>query len=316
MIRDDESIRWRLALLAGGDSPEREVSLASGLRATAALRSAGHAVESFDPAKVSIEAIAWHEFDACFIALHGGEGEDGRLQRRLERLAVAYTGSGPEASRRAMDKAEAKRRFRGSGVPTPDWAEFDARGSSQHAACNVGQLGYPLVVKPNSQGSSLGVAVVRSAAELTEAVAVALRYDDRVLLERYVAGRELTVALLGRTVFPVLEIIPPAETFDYHAKYHSSETQVRFVADLPRTVLDDVHREAFTAAAALGTRGLVRVDVMLDRTGQPWVLEVNTVPGLTDHSLAPRAAEQAGYPPAELCEAMVRDCLTSVEVGR
>jgi len=318
MIRDNEATRWRLALLAGGDSPEREVSLASGHQVALALRSVGHSVTTFDPAKIPIESIAWHDFDACFIALHGGEGEDGRVQRRLERLAVAYTGSGPDASRRAMDKTAAKGAFRHCGIPTPDWVELHGGAPWLHINhdSHIERFGFPFVVKPNSGGSSLGVAVVHSAAELQEAIATASRYDDRLLVERYVAGRELTVALLGRTPLPVLEIIPPAETFDYHAKYHSEATEVRFATDLSPTVLDAVNRAALGAVSSLGARGLARVDVMLDGAGRPWVLEVNTVPGLTDHSLAPRAAEKAGFSLAELCEMMIRDCLSSIEVGR
>jgi D-alanine-D-alanine ligase len=301
--------RLRVALLAGGDSPERQVSLASGRQVAAALAERGHAVDAFDPAEVEIADICWGRYDVCLIALHGGAGEDGRVQAALESLVVPYTGSGPEASRLAMSKSAAKRRFRQRGVPTLPAATFQAADASSVAARRVAALGYPLVVKPDGQGSSLGIGVAADERELAERLADARRYDSLALIEPWVDGREFTVAVLGRRALPLLEIVPPGGWFDFQAKYASDATEYRFETGLSGAVTGQLQAIAVDAAAALETSGLVRVDLMLDREGRPWVLEVNTVPGLTSHSLAPKAAARAGFDLAALGEWMLADGL-------
>ena len=303
--------KLRIAVLAGGDSAERAISLNSGICVATALESAGHAVELLDPADIDLASVAWCQFDACFIALHGGAGEDGRIQRRLELLTVPYTGSGPNACRLAMSKSAAKERFLQAGVPTPPYVLFHATEPTQLVGVKLAPLSYPLVVKPDSQGSSLGLVRVDEASQLGAALSESRRYDPFVVAEPCIRGREFTVALLGRRPLPLLEIIAPGGLFDYEAKYASVTTQYRFDTGLPEEKIAELQSVAVAAAACLNTSGLVRVDLMLDMQGRPWVLEVNTVPGLTSHSLAPKAAAEAGLDFAELCNWMIQDCLST-----
>lgn len=299
----------RVALLAGGDSAEREISLASGREVAAALDSRGHAVDSFDPAETPLRDIYWGRYDVCFVALHGGAGEDGRVQAELEDLVVPYTGSGPKASRRAMSKLAAKRQFERHGVPTPPAVAFKTTDLFHDVSRRVSPLGYPLVVKPDSQGSSLGVGMAADESQLAARAIDASRYDSLLLAERWIEGREFTVAVLGRRALPLLEISAPGGWFDYDAKYVSDAAEFRFETGLPAAKVDELQSLAVNAAAALETAGLSRVDLRVDSSGQPWVLEVNTVPGLTSHSLAPKAAARAGLDFAALCEWMLADGL-------
>jgi len=299
----------RVALLAGGDSAEREISLLSGRQVTAALRAAGHTVETLDPAAADLAATDWRRFDVCFLALHGGSGEDGRVQQWLADRGVPYTGSGPAASRAAMSKSAAKTLFCAADVRTPPsllvGPSDDPEGLAQAAA----EIGFPLVVKPDGQGSSFGLGVAAGADELPARVAEARRYDPVVLVERFIAGREMTVAVLGRQPLPALEIVGHGAVFDYQSKYDSPAIECRPLGDLPPMTNEELQRTAVGAAAALGTAGLVRVDLILDPTGAAWVLEVNTLPGMTDHSLAPQAAALAGMDLPALCDWMLCDAL-------
>jgi D-alanine-D-alanine ligase len=302
----------RVAVLMGGESAERMVSLASGQAVMAALAAAGHVVEPLDPASADLAMIDWYRFDVGFIALHGGAGEDGRVQSLLDSLGVCYTGSGSAASRLAMSKSAAKDRFAATGVPT---VPHVVQRSSFHFPASNGinpvlrRLPLPVVVKPDRQGSSLGVGYAATAAELAERIAVAQEFDSAVIVEPWIDGREFTVAVLGRDALPLLEILSPRGLFDYEAKYESSLTEYRFDHGLPQRCAEAIRDVAVAAAEALGTSGLVRVDLMLDREGRPWVLEVNTVPGMTEHSLAPKAADQAGLSMAALCDWMLRDAM-------
>jgi D-alanine-D-alanine ligase len=263
----------------------------------------------FDPAAIDLTQIPWSRFDACFIALHGGAGEDGRVQKQLESLGVAYTGSGPAASRLAMSKSASKERFLQAGVPTFPYVLFHAADPLDQLVPKLAGLGYPLVIKPDGQGSSLGVGFAQSTDELAERIAESRRYDSFVLAEPWIDGREFTVAIVGRRALPLLEIGTPRGFFDYHAKYESGDTEYRFDTGLSAGTRGEILTAAVGAAAALNTAGLVRVDVMLDRELRPWVLEVNTIPGMTDHSLAPKAAAHEGLSLAALCDSLVRDCL-------
>ncbi len=306
---------WSVAVLAGGESHERAVSLASGAQVAPALESAGHRVELFDPAEIDLVDIPWHRFDVCFLALHGGAGEDGRVQQQLERLRIPYTGSGPLASHLAMSKSASKERFFLSRVPTLAYLLFHVTDPIEDVAEGVSHLGYPLVIKPDSQGSSLGVGFAESTAELARRVTESSRYDSYLLAERWIDGREFTVTILGRDPLPILEIATPRGLFDYEAKYNCGTTEFRFDTGLDFGVTSRVEDAALGAAAALNTSGLVRVDVMLDRQSQPWVLEVNTIPGLTATSMAPKAAARAGLSLAHLCEWMIEDAIkTHAEV--
>ncbi|HUY32215.1 MAG TPA: D-alanine--D-alanine ligase [Pirellulales bacterium] len=299
----------RVAVLAGGDSAEREISLASGRRVLDALSQRGHDVEWFDPARRDLARIPWGHFDLAFIALHGGAGEDGRVQARLEAWGVPFTGSGSLAASRAMSKTAAKARLRAAGVPTLPCVRFEADDPLADIVVRVAEMGYPAVVKPDAQGSSLGVGFAGDAGELAARLAAARRYGALTLAEPWIDGREFTVAMLGHEPLPILEIVTPRGLFDFEAKYRSTATEYRFDTGLPPEIADRVRSAASAAVAALGTEGLARVDLMLSRAGDPWVLEVNTVPGMTDHSLAPLAAERAGLAFSEVCDWMLQDAL-------
>ncbi len=304
----------RVAVLAGGDSPERAVSLASGRAVAAALASAGHETTCIDSAGLDLADLDWDCFEVCFIALHGGAGEDGRVQARLEKLGVAYTGSGPTASRLAMSKSASKERFLQAGVPTPPYLLLHGADVAAHAG-GCRELGYPLVIKPDSQGSSLGVGIARREEDLAARLTAALALDPFVVAERWVGPREFTVTILGRRPLPLLEIVKSDSIFSYDAKYSSSETQLRFDAGLAPDCEAAIYIAAVAAVESLGTTGLARVDLMLDERQQPWVLEINTIPGLTERSLAPRAAARAGIDMPALCDRMVRECLTREAVA-
>jgi D-alanine-D-alanine ligase len=315
MVWKSNHSTYMVAVLAGGDSAERAVSLASGAQVCRALEAAQHTTEMFDPAVTDLAQIPWTRFDACFIALHGGAGEDGRVQQQLESLGVAYTGSGPAASRLAMSKSASKERFLQAGVPTLPYLLFHAADPLEQIAPKLAALRYPLVIKPDGQGSSLGVGFAHSVEELPERIAESRQYDPFVLAEPWIDGREFTVAILGRRPLPLLEIGTPRGFFDYHAKYESGTTEYRFDTGLSAGTTAEILTAAVGAATSLDTAGLVRVDVMLDRDRRPWVLEVNTIPGLTDHSLAPKAAAHENLDLPALCDWMVRDCLRA-EVSR
>jgi D-alanine-D-alanine ligase len=345
----------KVVVLAGGESAERTVSMASGQAVNDALAAVGHEIRLFDLANTAPEEIAWADFDACFIALHGGAGEDGRVQEQLESLGVCYTGSNPAASRLAMSKSAAKERFVAAGLPTAEYVVLECDDASAglkllpnrltgsqrrplDLGCptgkpsnfgpntdltSAGAVGYrlndatastgdfPIVIKPDRQGSSLGVGFAADSAELPTRVAEALRFDSRVLAEKWIDGREFTVAVLGRRPLPLIEIITPRGIFDYQAKYESALTQYRFDHGLTRQCAERITEVAVAAVEALGCAGLTRVDLMLDTHGQPWLLEVNTVPGLTGHSLAPKAAAQAGLKMPDLCCWMLQDALAT-----
>jgi D-alanine-D-alanine ligase len=322
--------KLHVGVLAGGDSPERAVSLASGRCVARALAASGCTISCVDPwpgepqwpatngdsdacdsafEAAAWDAIDWRRFDACFLALHGGAGEDGRLQRYLEGQGVAFTGPRADAAHAAMSKAASKRRFRACGVPTPDWRSFDGNSSPDEIAAHAAAIGLPLVVKPDSQGSSLGVGLATRADELATEVEQALRFDAVGLLEVFVAGREFTVAVLDRQPLPLVEICSRAPIFSYAEKYDAGAPHFRFDTGLPqrdeRTIVD----AAVAAVDALDAEGLVRVDVRLDDAGQPWVLELNATPGMTDTSLAPAAAQRAGLDLPGLCQILLEHCL-------
>jgi D-alanine-D-alanine ligase len=305
----------RVAVLAGGVSAEREVSLASGRQVVSSLAQRGHDVESFDPASRDLASIPWDHFDVGFIALHGGAGEDGRVQAELESWGVPFTGSGSVAASLAMSKSSAKARMLAAGVPTLPYAGFAVDEPRAFVADRVAGLGYPVVVKPDAQGSSLGVGFAADVGELDMCIDDAGYYSTQMLAEPWINGREFTVAVLGRKPLPILEIATPRGLFDFEAKYRCASTEYRFETGLPPEIADRLRSIASASAEALGTAGLARVDLMLSLAGDPWVLEVNTVPGMTDHSLAPMAAEHAGMNFADLCDWMLHDALTRAPIA-
>lgn len=327
----------RVTVLTGGTSSERAVALASAVQVVAALRARGHEVAVVDTARGYIpeaeEASALagtigteppplaelralergvllsglgnipvvRKADVLFLALHGGRGEDGTIQGLLEVMGVPYTGSGRLGSAMAMDKDISKRLFRFAGVPTADWI------MSPFTAADVGaKLGWPAVVKPSKEGSTVGLSVVKQESDLDAAVTLARRYDDEVIVERFVPGRELTVGILeGRALVPG-EIIPRHEIFDYECKYTPGMSDEIFPADLPAAVAAECERLALLAHHALKLGGYSRVDFRLTPSGEIFCLEVNTLPGMTATSLLPQAARAVGIDFPDLCDRICR----------
>jgi D-alanine-D-alanine ligase len=298
----------RVGVLYGGVSAEREVSLMSGRGVHAALLEAGVDAHLFDTGAQSLSELEAAGFDRVFIALHGRHGEDGTLQGALELLGLPYTGSGPLASCLAMDKTTTKRIWAQQNLPTPAFRTVSGR---HDLAGLIDQLGLPLIVKPPHEGSTVGVTKVTSADELDNAWALASQYDSQVLVERFIAGRELTVSLLGKgdqtRVLPIVEIIAPQGNYDYEHKYISNDTQYVCPAHLDDELTREIMGLSRRAYVALGCEGWGRVDIMLDEAGRPWLLEVNTSPGMTSHSLVPMGARAAGMSYSELCVAILAE---------
>ena len=298
----------------GGVSNERNVSLKSGKAIAGALADAGHRVFPVDVTKRNIDVLDTIIPNVVFIALHGEFGEDGQVQRLLEQKRIPYTGSGPEASRLGMDKIASKRAFIRNSVPTADYVVIEKQEDVRPAVELSAGLDYPLVCKPQHGGSSIGICIVRSEAELARAIHQAS--CDRVLVERYVPGRELTMGILDDEPLPITEVVSRQEFFNYHAKYTDESTQ--YVT--PVSLLESVYRRAEDVALrgyrALGCRHLARVDFIHGYDGKLYVLEVNTIPGFTSRSLVPMAAAYAGLDFGELCQRIVGMALRDHAVGK
>ncbi len=333
----------KIAVLFGGTSAERDVSIASGAQVVKALREAGHEVVAVDTAAgvlggaeekqllqsgvaavppeeseldvmrtgntsalLNVPELA--ELDVIFLALHGGTGENGTLQSLLELTGIPYTGSGPLASAVAMDKDISKRLFVHADVATPDWvlAPYEGKLAAE-------RFGFPFIVKPNKQGSTVGLSVVRSLADYEKAIEEAFRHDDEVMVEAFVAGRELTVPILGDEPLPIGEIIIEREIFDYETKYQSGMAQEIFPADLTGEQTIRVQSMALKAHRALKLSGYSRLDFRLDAQGEMWCLEANTLPGMTAASLFPKGAAAAGMGFPEVCE---RICQLAIQEHR
>ena len=298
----------KVGVLYGGRSAEREVSIMSGTGVHAALCGQGVNAHLFDTGSGSLADLAAQQFDRLFIALHGRYGEDGTLQGALELLGIPYTGSGPMASSLAMDKVMTKRVWLEAGLPTPGYRVLTDASEVNAAAL---ALGLPLMMKAPQEGSTLGIVKATEAAELTNAYKVAAQYDEVVLAEQFVAGRELTVALLGRgkdaRALPVIEIVAPHGNYDYQHKYFSDDTQYLCPAPLEQTLAAEIAEISVRAYRALGCEGWGRADLMLDQNNRPWLLEMNTSPGMTGHSLVPMAAKAIGMSYPELCMQILKD---------
>jgi len=288
----------KVAVLMGGRSAERPVSLKSGAMVLAALTKRGVDAHEFDPKERGIDALIRERFDRAFVILHGRYGEDGTIQGALELLGVPYTGSGVLASALAMDKWHAKLVWQACGIPTPR-SELLVRDSDMQAVAT--RLGLPLMVKPANEGSSIGMTKVKSARELPEAYALAANYDRVVIAEAFVNGVELTVGILGDKPLPPIKLETTREFYDYEAKYEADDTRYVIPCGLPPDAERIVQDEALFAFKTLGCSGWGRVDLMLDLSGKPYFLEVNTSPGMTDHSLVPMAARHAGLSFEDLC---------------
>ena len=279
----------KVAVLFGGKSAEREVSLKSGAGVLAALQRQGVDAHAFDPAERSLDEL--RAFDRVFIMLHGRYGEDGTIQGALELMGIPYTGSGVMASAVGMDKWRTKLLWRAVGLPIPEFVMLDE--NSDFAAVER-QLGLPLFVKPACEGSSIGVSKVRQPGELQTAWREAAKHDALVIAEQAILGGEYTVAILGEQVLPIIKIVPATDFYDYEAKYLRDDTQYLCPCGLPEAREMELRSQALEAFRALGCRGWGRVDFLMDDVGRAYLLEVNTSPGMTDHSLVPMAARVAG----------------------
>ena len=333
----------KIAVLFGGTSEERDVSIASAAQVIPVLRSLGHEVVAVDTAVGRLEGAAERkllenrvapvppsdqsmanlrsgalanpatsidprEIDVVFLALHGGAGEDGRMQAMLDLAGLRYTGSNHIASAAAMDKDLSKRLFRAAGVPTADW-----RMAPVNTDAVVQALGLPVVVKPNKQGSTVGLTVVRDAAKLQAAIELGLRFDDEVMIEKFIPGREFTVGILDGAALPVGEIIAPGEVFDYQSKYQSGGAREVFPADIPAAEAAVLQKHALAAHHALKLGAYSRIDFRRDASGAFWCLEANSLPGMTGTSLLPQAARAAGISFAEL---LAKICAGAVGASR
>jgi len=327
----------KITVLMGGTSSERNVSLASGIRIVQALRTRGHDVTPMDPARgvigaaeeralstgkvgaepPSLESLSKfaegtflpnltsmkeiREADVVFLALHGGQGEDGTLQALLDMAHVKYTGSGHLSSALAMDKDLSKKLFRMEDVKTADWLMAPVTTEQVE-----GMLGLPVVVKPSKQGSTVGLSLVKKREEIATAIEEASKYDDEVMIEAFIPGRELTVGILGDIALPVGEIFPKHEIYDYECKYTAGMASEEFPAKLSKEATEKVQQQALLAFRALKLRGYARIDFRLTTEGEFYCLEANTLPGMTELSLIPQGAAAMGIAFSELCERIVR----------
>ncbi len=298
----------KVAVLMGGRSAEREISLRSGHMVLGSLKKKGVDAHAFDPRDQGLEQLIAQKFDRVFIALHGRFGEDGTVQGALEYLGIPYTGSGVMASALAMDKLRTKLIWLAGGIPTPRYAQLDA--ATDHAAL-VAALGLPLVVKPVHEGSSIGVSKVASIEKIDAAYELARGHDDCVIAEQFIDGPELTVGILDDTALPLIRIEAPQGNYDYQNKYFGDETKYHCPCGLPPAQERAIQNQALAAFRLLGCHGWGRIDLMLDKNGNPSFLEMNTIPGMTDHSLVPMAARAQGLSFEEL----VIRILESAHVG-
>ncbi len=282
----------RVAVLLGGSSAEREISLMSGRRVLEALRARGVDAHGLDPCDDGLKSLCEGRFDRCFIVLHGRGGEDGCIQGFLDTLGIPYTGSGVLGSALALDKLATKRIWRACGLPTPEWIELEAGEEPPQDLFE--RLGGDFAVKPAREGSTIGLSRVRQRGELRAALDLAFQCDHLVLLESWVEGTELTASILGGRALPLVRIRPAAGFYDYAAKYLSPVTAYDCPSGLDEGEESVLQHLCVQAFRALGASGWGRVDLLRDRQGRPWLLEANTVPGMTGHSLVPMAAEAIG----------------------
>lgn len=299
----------KVALLAGGTSGEREISIASGKGASEALKQAGFNVTVLDPAdQKSLISLITDNYDVAFLCLHGRQGEDGTMQGFLEMIGLPYIGPGVWSSATAMDKVKAKIHYHAAGIPTPQSITL-VRGNSYDKDSLLNELGNHVVVKPSAEGSALGVSIVSGEQELEEALQSAFELDREVLVETYIEGTELTIAVIGNEhpeALPVIEIVPQkGEFYDFESKYAEGGSKHICPAPLTEDITQYVQQLAVDAHKALGCRGVSRSDIMLKEDGTAWVLETNTIPGMTSTSLLPDAGRAAGMSFSELCTKLI-----------
>ena len=306
----------KVAVLLGGKSAEREISLMSGHGVLQALRSLGVDAHPFDPAERDLGDLKREGFDRCFIALHGRYGEDGTVQGALELLDIPYTGSGVMASAIAMDKVMTKRIWRAEGLPTPAWQQVTSAEQTRQAFAT---LGAPMMVKPAREGSTIGMTKVTSMEQCDAAYALASQHDARVLCEQFIDGIELTCPVLGQTespeAFPMIQIVAPGGNYDYQNKYFNDATQYLLELPLSQEEYEHISQLACSAYQVLGCRGWARADIMIDKnTGKPYLLEINTSPGMTSHSLVPMSAKARNMAYEALCLRLLESATTDARV--
>ena len=298
----------KVAVLMGGPSSEREISLLSGKAVLAALQARGVDAHAFDPAERPLAALSAEGFKRVFIALHGRYGDDGTVQGALETMAIPYTGSGVMASALAMDKWRTKMIWLQVGLPTPRYLVLTAEADWKQVAR---EIGLPLIVKPAREGSTIGISKVTRLEDLSKAYDDAARHDPLVLAEQFIEGREVTVSILGGRALPVIRIEAPDGNYDYQNKYFSDDTRYFCPSGLPSELEKGIQTISLEAFRLLDCRGWGRADLMIDAAGKPWLLEMNTSPGMTAHSLVPMAAREAGLS----FEDLVMAILESAHVG-
>jgi D-alanine-D-alanine ligase len=293
----------KVAVLMGGASAERDVSLMSGQGVLQALTSQGVDAHAFDPSQRNLSELKAEGFSRCFIALHGRFGEDGTVQGALELLGIPYTGSGVMASSIAIDKVMTKRIWRAEGLPTPAWSRVHSAAAAEQA---FAELGSPMIVKPAREGSTIGLTKVTSLEQCAAAYALSAQHDPEVLCEQFISGDEVTIPVLGTgdaaRAMPVIRIVAPDGNYDYQNKYFTDTTQYLVPCGLPEGEEAHIQELVLKAYKVLGCRGWARADVMIDaRTRKPYLLEINTSPGMTSHSLVPMSAKAAGISYPDLC---------------
>ncbi|THF61186.1 D-alanine--D-alanine ligase [Pseudothauera rhizosphaerae] len=294
----------KVAVLFGGSSAEREVSLMSGAAVLSALQRAGVDAHAFDPAERDLHALKDEGYARAFIALHGRGGEDGTVQGALELMGIPYTGSGVMASALSMDKWRTKMVWLAAGLPTPRYAILDEHSDWDAVAAD---LGLPIFVKPVHEGSSMGATKVTDAGQLKAAWELAARFDDLVIAEEFVTGAELTAPFLGERVLPLVRIVAPEGNYDYQHKYFTDDTRYDCPSGLPAEQERELQALVMKSAKVLGCRGWGRADLILTDDGRPYLLEMNTAPGMTGHSLVPMSARVAGLSFEELCLAILAE---------
>lgn len=312
MITNNDTRFGKVAVLMGGSSAERDVSILSGTAVLKALHAQGVNAFAFDPSEKSIFMLKQEQFDRCFIALHGRFGEDGTVQGALELMGIPYTGSGVLASSIAMNKVMTKRIWQSMGLPTPNWFEVQSVEETKNA---FSLLGSPMIVKPGREGSTIGLTKVISSADCENAYKVASQQDSIVLCEQYISGEEVTCTLLEDATtqvagsksnlthaLPIIKIVAPAGNYDYQNKYFANDTKYIIPCELPDGEESDIQNIALKAYSALGCRGWARADVMIDENSRKaFLLEINTAPGMTSHSLVPMSAKEFGLDFEMLC---------------
>lgn len=300
----------RVAVVKGGDSAEREISLLTAAPVEYAIASLGHTVKSCNVNSVDAAVATAKDCDVAFIALHGGFGENGTLQEAFEAHEIPYTGSGPEASHLAMDKIASKRLFTAAGLPTAKYHELYSDEPLHTLLAMAEDLGYPVVLKPSDEGSSVGVSIVKEDAGLLTAVRKALRFNHRALMEKYISGKELQISILDGSALPLILVQPAGEFYDYAAKYQTQTTQYKFDTGLTPAQEERVQIISLAAFQAVGCRDYGRVECILDAAGTPHLLEINTLPGMTATSIVPKAAAKRGIAFPQLIDKLLHLALT------